>query len=254
MDADGTHLRRVTNSPEAEQNPSWSPDGQQLAFMAYTQEGGASINRAKIFLVNADGTGRRMLINERMTDLFPAWSPDGQRIAYEVPGEIRSALTNGDSIQTLATGRDSNVRQPRWSPDGAAIAYWTQTLPAVAKARSMPLETKIYVMDAQGLSKQFLTDGYSPSWSPDGSRLAFVTAQDGTDQIFVINSDGTKATHLTSGPATNLAPDWSPDGSQIVFQSNRDGNWEIYVMNVDGSNPRRLTNHPAGDGYPVWQP
>jgi TolB protein len=253
MDADGTNLKRVTDSPEAEQNPSWSPDGRQLAFVAFTKEGGASITRAKIYLVNVDGSGRRILIDDRMTDLFPAWSPDGQRIAYEVPGEIRTVLANGNSIQTLATSSDSNVRQPKWSPDGTAIAYWTQTLPAVAKARSMPLENKIYVIDAQGLAKRFLTYGYSPSWSPDGSRIAIVSDESGQDQIFVINSDGANTHQLTSGPAVNIAPDWSPDGSQIVFSSIRDGNWEIYVMDADGSNPRRLTHHPAGDGYPVWQ-
>ncbi len=117
----------------------------------------------------------------------------------------------------------------------------------------MPLEDNIYVVNVRNSSKRFLTKGYMPSWSPDGSRIAFVSNEGGTDQIFVIDSQGGEPIQLTNGVGTNIGPDWSPDGSQIVFQSSRDGNWEIYVMDSDGSNQRRLTNHPAGDGYPAWQ-
>jgi Tol biopolymer transport system component len=85
-------------------------------------------------------------------------------------------------------------------------------------------------------------------------KIAFTSDRDGTEQIYVMNADGSSPTRLTNGPANNRRPAWSPDGKRIVFASNRDGDFEIYVMDADGSNPTRLTNNPATDDQPAWSP
>lgn len=94
-----------------------------------------------------------------------------------------------------------------------------------------------------------------PAWSPDGDRIAFSSSRAGNRDIYVVSSDGTGLTRLTSDPATDDAPDWSADGTRIVFSSERGQGWaDIYVMNADGSDVQRLTNDPAWDGYPAWSP
>lgn len=85
-------------------------------------------------------------------------------------------------------------------------------------------------------------------------KIAFMSDRDGSEQIYVMNADGSNPTRLTNGPANNRRPAWSPDGKKIVFASNRDGDFEIYVMDADGSNPTRLTNNPATDDQPAWSP
>jgi len=86
------------------------------------------------------------------------------------------------------------------------------------------------------------------------TQLVIVDNPDGSPDIFVIKSDGSARTRLTSDAASDVDPVWSPDGGRIAFASDRDGNAEIYVMNADGSNPVRLTDSPGADVRPVWSP
>ena len=80
--------------------------------------------------------------------------------------------------------------------------------------------------------------------------VAFVSDQDGTAHIYVLKSDGTGATALTSGPVADRSPAWSPDGTQIAFGRYRQG---IFVVKADGSGLVRLTSDPS-DTDPDWSP
>jgi Tol biopolymer transport system component len=85
-------------------------------------------------------------------------------------------------------------------------------------------------------------------------KIAFVSNQDGDDEIYSIDPDGSRLTQLTDNATTDGAPAWSPDGQRIAFTSYRDGNYEIYVMGADGSNPTRLTTDAGGEYGPAWSP
>lgn len=87
---------------------------------------------------------------------------------------------------------------------------------------------------------------------PDGKKIAFVTARDGNDEIYIVNSDGTGLARLTNHPARDRDPAWSPDGTRIAFVSDRSGKAEIHVMRADGSEVVRLTF--AGGESPSWSP
>jgi TolB protein len=98
---------------------------------------------------------------------------------------------------------------------------------------------------------QFQTD---PAWSPDGSRIAFASAREGSFDIFVMNSDGTETTRLTSSKENDQHPTWSPDGSRIAFSRFSDVD-HLYVMNADGTGARRLTDDDlTAEAEPSWSP
>jgi Tol biopolymer transport system component len=74
----------------------------------------------------------------------------------------------------------------------------------------------------------------------------------GTDDIWMVNADGSAPKQLTTNPANDFDPALSPDGKRIAFRSERDGNNEVYVMNTDGSHQRDVSRDDADDWGPTW--
>jgi hypothetical protein len=81
-----------------------------------------------------------------------------------------------------------------------------------------------------------------------------IAYSDGTN-VWLMNSDGTGATQLTSAAGANIDPALSPDGTKVAFASSRFGGWDIMVANVDGSGTFRLTSNPVTwEQRPAWSP
>ena len=238
------------------------------------------------------------LSNDPYDDWPPVWSPDGSKIAFasnrDEGYEIYVMNANGDNLVRLTRrdvifdgGPDGDItfdgyyEHPAWSPDGTKIAFATNPL-------GSPKEGYwgIYVMNADGtnLTELALNDSDGEFvehlvWSPDGTKIAFEQEYPitGTEEIFVINADGTNPNLVprprrylerfgigpnewppwsSSGytslvPLTlnlprveNTSPAWSPDGTKIAFTSD-DDDPHIYVMNADGTNFARLTQNFA---------
>lgn len=72
-----------------------------------------------------------------------------------------------------------------------------------------------------------------PAISPDGKTIAFCYKGD----IFLVSSEGGRATQLTTHPAYDSRPVWSPDGKTIAFTSARDEGLNLYTVPVSGGTP-----------------
>src|SRR5262249_40088533 len=98
-----------------------------------------------------------------------------------------------------------------------------------------------------------ITNGGLPSVSPDGKRIAFLSNADGTDDVYVINVDGTGRAQVTHTPAYEGAPSWSADGN-VLFSVGRDTAhlYSISPSGTAGAHPRELAQ-VVGSG-PVLSP
>ena len=112
---DGTGMRRITGVGNHDRRPTWSPDGQWLAFYRINAEERST----QVYRVRADGTGLRQLTNVSASAVSPAWSPNGRRILYVVEtvgnDNIWSMRANGSDHRREVGGRQI-TNDPEWQP------------------------------------------------------------------------------------------------------------------------------------------
>lgn len=199
----------------------------------------------EIFTVAPDGSGLQRLTDNTAWDTEPAWSPDSTKIAFssnrDGDDDIYVMTASGTSVTNLTnsgTGRDV---QPDWSPDGSKIAF----------VRGGDVHV---VPAAGGGAPVKLGKGVAPAWSPDGKKLAVIRPEQGSNDVYLMNPDGSRATALTSGLEADQ-PDWSPDGTQIAVESTAgaDGESRVVVINSDGTGRLELPG-PGEDFAPSWSP
>jgi Tol biopolymer transport system component len=130
------------------------------------------------------------------------------------------------------------------------IAFSSGSIDAASGRRAL-----LYVVDANGAGKRLLVRGAfggPPTWSPDGRKIAFLSARDHSQNVYVLDLDAHTTHRVTRHPANDLGLDWSPDGSRIVFARARGS--ELFVANADGSGEHRLCQTPCRASAPAWSP
>ncbi len=114
LNAEDDNMRRLVEGGDAEEdNPTWSPDGQQIACTS-VREG-----HWQIFVVDAGGTHLRQLTHEAADHLYPNWSPDGERIAFQAnrDGQWDIYVMNVDGTELLRlTTHGASDQHPVWRP------------------------------------------------------------------------------------------------------------------------------------------
>jgi TolB protein len=200
----------------------------------------------QIYVMASNGTGLKQLTSNGV-NFNPVWSPDGKRIAFA--RNVRGPEYNGWGITDIYTmaadGTDVQRRTVNgdfywiaWSPDGKTLAI----------SDGLVYYGSIYLTSASGdiKSPTFLVgDASSPSWSPDGKQIAYVhlSGDDGYDQAYVVNADGSDPKAMT-----DVDPDgiggvaWSPDGAKLALSGCLHGSCGIFTMDIAGRSLTRIAD------------
>lgn len=118
LDLISGELRNITRSPEDERYPTWSPNGEQIAFLSNRR--GAS----GLFVITRDGSQLRNLATSLVAYTSPpAWSPDGRQIAFTTVTESLFVVDVVTAKVERLGGRRIQGIYPSWSPNGRRLAY-----------------------------------------------------------------------------------------------------------------------------------
>ena len=247
MDPDGENMINLTQSPEREGSPCWSPDGKQIAFSRRLNKGELSI-----FVMDANGQNQRRLTFEPGTIFAPHWSPDGDRIAFlsfrDGGRRIYTMDTNGENVRQITHGQRAFESAPAWSPNGKWLAFGSGDKRGWGIYLVDPQggnETQIFHSNASNLDYSVLG---RPAWSPDSRHLVFVAPwaeawREGYAGLVRIRVDGGIPTYLKTEELSHWEnPVWSPDGNTLLFSARKQQRPEdaIFFMNLITSESRHF--------------
>jgi serine/threonine protein kinase len=223
--------RPVTAQSGWERWPTFSPDGQMIAF-TWTE---AKKQQAQIFVKRfADDNPIQITDSKESGNIGSlSWSPDGKRIAfkrlYGVSGAICTVPSSGGEETRLLDLKAADLSSGvDWSPDGNDLAFGDLQPDTTRNA--------IYVYNVLSGEKRRLTeppDGiwgdWDPKFSPDGRRLAFKRVTGfWSDDLYVVASAGGSPTRLPSNKRGISGHDWMPDGNSLIASCQRGGT--IYAL------------------------
>jgi serine/threonine protein kinase len=254
--ADGSGERKLAASkiPEVYTDPEWSPDGKVIACSGQSLVGGY---HHTVYELRVDTGAQRVLTSQRWLSVIGlAWLANGA-------GLVLSGMDQTPGASQLQiwylSYPDGKVRRITNDLNNYAGVSLTSDSEALATVQADPV-LKIWVVPGGDASKaKQITSGSgkygSDSWTPDG-RIVYVTDVGGTEDLWIMDSDGKNQTQLTSSAAINMMSSVSPDGRYIAFTSNRGGNvgtFHIWRTDIDGGNPKQLTDGQI-DFWPTWSP
>lgn len=165
----------------------------------------------------------------------------------QASNQICIVNADGSGFRRLTTDDNRQHYYPSISPDGTSVIYASFREPNIYEIYEIIIDS--------GEVKQ-LTDRLGnlngPEISPDGTRIAFKLSTADSNQIWLMNRDGTNQHPVPT--AFGWDPTWSPDGAYILFASDMQGAIQLYRIKPDGSDLLKVSNLPAIRGRSDWSP
>jgi Tol biopolymer transport system component len=232
----------------------WSPDGRQVTFVRWTEEGDSSV-----FIAGIDGSAERVLHRFSGRVSPPRWSPDGKTISLAVNDSGRPQaialidVAEGKVRQTPAPNAYNLLSSTAWDRSGKHLWYMQAES---ASANSGGSTAALFRQNTRtGGARKLL-------WSqtlctvldvlPSGNILMDARSSRQILKEFAIDSQPADPRSLTLGNSTDRQPAYAPDGDQVVFSSNRGGSLDLWSVSRRTGVLRQLTMDAADDWDPAY--
>lgn len=277
MDFDGQEKICLTDNPDYDGNPEFSPDGSHIIY-------DATINGNRdIYIVNTIGKNRKRLTSNSGNDGMPKYSNDGSKIIFtsERDGDREIYIMNADGSNQKRLTTNSGVDEyPVFLRDDSRIIYSSERnflrdlymininssdeiqlttngldeveinvspvddkIVYVYEYVEPTIKSDIYILDIPTKQSINLTNASpnemnrSPVFDSDGNKIYYLLNY----EIYVMETNGSNKTNITQGEGTISELDVSYDKNSIVFNSTKDGNPDIYIINLNDLHWNRLT-------------
>ncbi|HXJ17127.1 MAG TPA: protein kinase, partial [Candidatus Polarisedimenticolia bacterium] len=234
----------LTSSPGRENDPSFSPDGNQIAF----DWDGQKEDNTDIYVKMIGTEGVHRLTTDPAIDDAPAWSPDGRYIAFH----RHTSSEDGIYLIPALGGPERKLDSPRleghwnhervdWSPDGKFLAF-SESIPDGKVLR-------ISVLSLDTLEKRVVTTpppssvngDWCPHYSPDGQTIAFLRSTNSANSdLCLVPSAGGEVRRLTYNAWINWLT-WTPDGTHLIYSAYGGGTSRLWKIPVAGGEAERLS-------------
>jgi Tol biopolymer transport system component len=254
----GSEIRQLTQDVAIDSDPSWSPDGRQIAF----------IRQSRLFTISPLG-GQARKLSDFSVGFFSqlSWTVDGEWIAAThtgvgsvddpAPGAIHLVSTTGKPPRTLTRPVQGGVdRFPIISPDGRQLAYASC---GAGPQGILVLPCRVHVVDVGGsasaakvlVSKPVSVIGLA--WSPDG-RSVICSERGPRAALWRLDASGVRPPERIELTVGRRAVGVSISGrrQRLVFSSQK-GIYELWALESTGEK-RRLLTSPEYLATPSFSP
>ncbi|MFA3781796.1 hypothetical protein ABRY23_01875 [Melioribacteraceae bacterium 4301-Me] len=269
----GTPQKLILPDSQYYMSPSWSPDGNYLAYTSSNYKG--------IWVMNLATNEARQITDEIAAGFGFEWSPDSKVILTRVAkyegvkrfNAVKLFFVESKEEKLLTNYRTFMPSLPHWSPNGENVYFYNgrelEIIPSGISVNSLKKNTIQQKMAYSKKNKIYVGDSIQQSFnsfepfkdreylnittSPDGLKIAFEVYG---GNLYVMNSDGTGLIDLGKG----YRPKWSPDSKRIVYMISEDDGYnytssDLYVINADGTNKIQLTKTKDElEMDPSWSP
>jgi TolB protein len=259
INGDGSGLIQITQTRADELAPSWSPQGDKIAFIRVS---GSNLNLYILELedVLQPPTEDRSIRISSLTlnEAPPTWSSDGLLLVYSafVEGNLDLVQIESDGQnEVYITNTNHDEQHPAISPDGKKIIYASNLngsydlyLTDFSPNTILDLSNAIQITDDPG-------DELFPSWSPGGDHIIYTSSKNGNKDLYLIDVYGYTQQQVTSGPADEWMASYSPSGNEFVFSYfNFGSNLNDLYINDFSPVSRPLIEDQFDNWWSDWMP
>ncbi len=243
FDLKSSATEKITDNPRANRDPMWIG-----STIYYSSDRDGTNN---LFAYDTSSKKTQQLTHSTRWDVRWPSSDHKSQIVYESAGELNILDTASGQSRHIAIEVPNDGLSMRPSQVSAAEQIENFSLSPRGERALFVARGDIFTAPIEKGPTRNLTNSSNAHdkwarWSPDGSKIAFISDQDGEDEVYLVNQDGSnKPEELTHGLQAMLyAPEWAPDGKRIAF-ADKDG--KLYILTLDDKKVSQIARDTGGN-------